>query len=211
MKSLRGFATLLVLALAPGCAAHKQNQMHERAGKHVYTRPLPEVWAHVQPLLEARGFAVRSSEGYELVTEWREDIVTTQGKTSFTRYLVRGTALSPTSCTVHLYRVSYITQDAGAGQGRNVERGTWQEDGRGTMRSDENGRITGGEVDESAAKPKLGGNGMETMPQVDRFDTGDRSSFALATEKGYTSRDLELEYALLELTEPEAAQAYVGP
>lgn len=203
-----GTRVLLALALAAtvGCAAHRQHTfLMEHAGQHVYSRPLSEVWPEVLGLLQARGFGVQDSGEYVLVTDWREDIASAQGKGSYTRFMVKGTALSPTSGTVHVYRLTSVVKDSGVGRGVGQNAGTWEGEPDRSARLSDTGSDRSKSADQSAPRPKAqcegGTNCLSTLPTT----SGNRSSFELEVDSARGSRDLGLEWELVQRVEPDVA------
>jgi hypothetical protein len=183
---LFGLAILGLLA-ASGCAAsNRETFMRERAGEHVYERPMPEVWAAAKQLLTEDGYTGREVQGgWVYVTEWKDASGESSVGSRFTRYLVEGKELGPTRSIVRFTVVMRATGSTGAGAG-NTEPST------------------------HAGMAQLGGSGeagsdpASAVPQPGSEGRGPKS--ALATGK----RDLEMEWRLLKKLDPGKARNIEG-
>lgn len=175
---------LLALLAASGCAASNRDTfVRERAGEHVYNRPMAEVWAAAKQLLTDDGYTGRESKGqWVYVTEWKDADGQASVGSRFTRYLVEGKELGPNKSVVRFTQVLRATGSTGAGVG-DTERSTHS--GMASMRG----------------SGEAGADATGGVPQSGQEGIGPRS--ALATGK----RDLTMEWRLLQKLEPTTAGA----
>jgi hypothetical protein len=171
---------LLALLVGSGCAAsNRETFMRERAGEHVYQRPMPEVWAAAKQLLTDEGYSGREvAGGYVYVTEWKETAGNASVGARFMRYLVEGKELGPARSIVRFTVVQRATGSTGAG-----------------IRDTEPSTHSG-----MAALSTGAGSESSGAPQ-ESAEPGRKS--ALATGQ----RDLEMEWKLLQRIEPGKARA----
>ena len=97
---------LAVASLAAGCtASRREAYIQEKAGQHVYRKPLAEVWPEVRMLLKAKDLPLRESPGaYEISTDWHMVGAPSTLGTSYVRYLVRGRERAPAMCSVEILK-----------------------------------------------------------------------------------------------------------
>jgi hypothetical protein len=176
----------IALLGASGCAAsNRESFMRERAGEHVYQRPLPEVWEAAKQLLAEDGFSGREVQGgWVFVTEWKEASGESSLGSRFTRYLVEGRALGQARSIIRFTKVLRATGSTGAGIGD-----------------------TEGSTHAGMAPLSGGGAGSDApmgVPKPEQEGRGPKS--ALATGQ----RDLEMEWRLLQKIEPAKARAIEG-
>lgn len=107
-SQLGSTAVLLVaaIALTTGCAANRREAyLHDKAGAHVYRKPVAEVWPKARELLAEEGYSVMEAKGgFEMMTEWLMQGAPSSLGTSYARYLVRGIEKGPGQCTVEFLR-----------------------------------------------------------------------------------------------------------
>jgi hypothetical protein len=92
---------LVLLALASsGCATAR---IHQRAGEHLYDRPIAELWPEVRTFFAEKGWATTEVTGqYLLMSEWGDEL---NGEV-YTRYIVQAVAAGPDRTAVRVHRQS---------------------------------------------------------------------------------------------------------
>ncbi|MBN1205528.1 MAG: hypothetical protein JXB05_11465 [Myxococcaceae bacterium] len=116
-KSQLGSTTLLLvaaLALTTGCAASRREAfLHDKAGTHVYRKPVAEVWPKARELLAEEGFSVMEAKGgFEMQTDWVMQGAPSSLGTTYARYLVRGIEKGPGQCSVEFLRQNRVQSQA---------------------------------------------------------------------------------------------------
>ncbi|MBU8899375.1 hypothetical protein DRW03_10030 [Corallococcus sp. H22C18031201] len=126
-SSSRAAALWVVSALAfalSGCAAHRQQAfLEDKAGTHVYRKPIAEVWPEALAILKARGYSFRTGkEGYEAVTHELQLSAASSLGTTFGAYMIRGKEHGPGQCSVEFWkRERSETRAAADTQGRGPD------------------------------------------------------------------------------------------
>lgn len=130
MKSPSRVAALLVVSalalVTTGCAARRQQAyLEDKAGAHVYRKPIAEVWPQALALLKEKGFSVQTgAKGFEAVTHDLQVSAPSSLGTTFARYLVRGVERGPGQCTVEFHKYERSeTRGATDTQGRGRDLG----------------------------------------------------------------------------------------
>jgi hypothetical protein len=116
-KSQLGSTTLLLvaaLALTTGCASNRREAyLHDKAGTHVYRKPVAEVWPKARELLAEEGYSVMEAKGgFEMQTDWLMQGAPSSLGTSYARYLVRGIEKGPGQCVVEFHRQNRVQSQA---------------------------------------------------------------------------------------------------
>lgn len=106
MKTLPS-VLLALLLLSLGCTSHKRAAyMQDKAAKHVYNIPLPQLWPEVRGLLVSKGYALREVPGgHEIVTEWLQMTASSSLGVAYQRYLVRGRKLGPELSSLQFFKM----------------------------------------------------------------------------------------------------------
>jgi len=104
-SSLVTFLLLSVTSAVSGCAAMRgmsarHAYMEAATEKHVYERPLNEVWPQARALLFEKGFEVKDTDATNAETEWKVD---SSGKERV-RYLLSGIAVGDDKCQVQFMK-----------------------------------------------------------------------------------------------------------
>lgn len=81
--------------------AAKSAYIEGETQQYVYSTPLNVVWGHARQLLFQRGYRVRSTDGFNVETEWMTDA----GGKRHSRYLLTGMERSPDQCQVQFMLV----------------------------------------------------------------------------------------------------------
>jgi len=182
---MRATPALLAVFLFSCAGVQRDSFVRERAAEFVYARPLREVWPHVAALLSAQGYAVHATEDPLVVeTDWREELTGSTAATVWTRYQVTGKE-SDGRCAVRILR------------------STRSGDSTDDRRAD--ARIPAVDRSESISAQRAGA--MQITPSSS--EPGDakpetvRDSGKEAKVSG--TRDLSLEWMLLQRVDPDAA------
>ena len=116
MMLSKSSALLLVaaLSLTTGCAASRREAyLHDKAGAHVYRKPVAEVWPKAKELLAEEGYSVMEAKGgFEMQTDWLMQGAPSSLGTSYARYLVRGIERGPGQCVVEFHRQNRVESKA---------------------------------------------------------------------------------------------------
>lgn len=184
MPPMRTAPALLALFLF-GCAGLQRDSfVRERAAEFVYTRPLREVWTHVAALLSTQGYALHATEDpLVLETDWREELTGSTAATVWTRYQVIGKE-SNRRCAIRILR------------------STRSGDSTNDRRSD--ARMPAADTSDSISAQRAAA--MRSAPSEEPSDGKPetvRDSGKAAKVSG--TRDLSLEWVLLQRVDPDAA------
>ena len=178
---LFALAVLGLLAVSGCAAANRETFLRERAGEHVYERPMADVWAAARQLLTDEGYSGRGGQqGWVYVTEWKETAGNASVGARFMRYLVEGRELGPSRSIIRFTAVLRATGSTGAGIG--------PED-----------RSTHGGIGNVAGSGEAGAEPKPPMRTSDPEGLGPKSQLASG------QRDLEMEWKLLQRVEPAKA------
>lgn len=111
---------LAVVATA-GCSAwRRENHLRDRAGQHVYQQPLEAVWPQAMQLIREEGYTGKEVPGAFLYqSEWKEELA--GAVTHYTRYLVEGRPAQGAGCTVHFIKVTRSSGGGAPGGARQAE------------------------------------------------------------------------------------------
>jgi len=102
-RSAVAIAAMGFALLVSGCAAMrgmsaKHAYIEAETEKHVYQKPLKEVWPQARQLLFQAGYSVKDTDASNAETEWKVD------GTRRERLLVSGIDIAPTQCKVQFMR-----------------------------------------------------------------------------------------------------------
>lgn len=184
-------AVLLLAACAHGPRA-AQGDPRTRATGHIYEQPIEKVWPHVRAHFEEAGYRIRADGNHwSLETEWHESFTNSEIAGVFTRYIVLGDPLGPTRSRIRVFRMQRTNNKTLNKPGEEI--------------------LWGPRPDIGAQGPGAMGQGPAGSASLQRWsdglDEGDGHLRAEATGAS-ASRDLELEWALLQKIDPAAAAQY---
>lgn len=192
-------AVLPVLAVAlAGCATiSKDAFLHDGASLHRYERPLDEVLVEAKKVLEERGYVFRAGFGEKrLASEWKEEMGSSTIAASYSRYLVEGFSIDDKRCQIRVHRqtarsggASVHDSEADSLDRSNTEAATASDSPGGAARASTlNVATTTTTRSESATK--------DYAAEL----SGKRA------ENATVSRDLQIEWLLMQRLAPEDAQ-----
>ena len=111
-SSLTALLLLSVVSSASSCAAirgmsARSAYMEAETDKHVYDRPLNEVWPQARALLFEEGLEVKDTDATNAETEWKMDY----GGTERVRYLLSGIAVGDDKCQIQFTKAVQSRSD----------------------------------------------------------------------------------------------------
>ena len=114
LRLLLGLALVAGALSNAGCAALRVTALRqEGTARHVYSRPIEQVWPEAVQALVAEGYSYRSANGHTLVTDPRED---SPGSGTFSTLLLQGQATGPQHCVLRAFKKTERASSLGGSQ-----------------------------------------------------------------------------------------------
>jgi hypothetical protein len=178
---------VIALVFATGCAAtNRETFMRERAAEYVYRRPMAEVFAAAEKLLADEGYTGRESKNsWVFITEWKEDGGGSNISSNYSRYLVEGKELGPNQSLIRITHMVRSTASESTGS------------------ADLSGNTHG-------MSPNIGSKGADADPKEGGgvpSTEGPAGAFNKKAGVASSSRDVAMEWKLLQRLEPQQAKA----
>lgn len=195
MRPLRLVALAVVVAVS-GCAAmQRETRARELAGEYVYQRPLDEIWPHVAALLASQGYAPQRGESPDVLeTDWKQEVTGSSASGAWSRYVVVGKGDGKNS-VVRILRNTRAVETRERVNESVDDRAVTNEDGTG--RSVEQARYG---INTEASGPLKNDEDVSAADAI----AGTRASSS-ATRNATGTRDLNMEWLLLQRVDPEGA------
>jgi hypothetical protein len=101
--------------LMTGCASLRhQSALYEEAQRHIYSRPIEEVWPHLVQFVSAEGYPHRKgNQDFVLISEWRNDTQVSRVVSSVSRIYAQGYRVDEGRSMVRIFRVTVFTGNKG--------------------------------------------------------------------------------------------------
>jgi hypothetical protein len=182
-----------VVALS-GCATLKHQAAIEQMREYSYARPLDEIWPEVRKLVSEEGYPpMESPSQYVMISDWVTSFDGNRTASSAERIFVRGQQLNRANSEVHIFRESRMSGNKGRLTYRDRTNGSTLM----ILAADDENPL---DYDPVHLSHRLNNA---------RTDSGGGSSNKLLN-RGFT-RDLELEWKLLQRLDPEQARRFEAP
>jgi hypothetical protein len=189
---MRIASSVVLVTLCAGCVTvQRDNFARERAGEYIYQRPLSEVWPHVVALLVAQGYStLPATQPDQLETEWKEEATCEGCAVTYSRYQAMGKE-DRGRCIVRFVK---------AVRTGGIREGTTQTAKE--AKTDQDVRET-----QTARKAHQGSRTDDAGPDDGPVDLHSVRTNSYKGEKLSGTRDLGMEWLLLQRVEPKAAAA----
>jgi hypothetical protein len=189
-RVVRWCLSLGLLLLSSSCAtARHREALYAATYQYIYPQPIEKVWPELVRLVTAQGYGPRKSdEEFILVTEWRNDMMSSRVVSSASRVYAEGYRVNDNSSAIRIFRQTIFTGN------------------KGTMTARDNAFVDSLTV--AAAGDILPGS--EDPIKLNQFLGTSADSTPLTRSPAQLNRsvgrDGELEWELLKLIDVEAAQ-----